>query len=82
MIALEEIQDNNGPTNDGDVDATATYNKLIDAIEAAGGPAYQFRQINPVDGQEAASRAATSGSDSCSGPTAGSPSSNARAAAR
>jgi predicted extracellular nuclease len=52
IVALEEVQDNNGPTNDGTVDATTTYNTLIAAISAAGGPAYQFRQVNPVNGQD------------------------------
>ncbi|MEH2439326.1 CARDB domain-containing protein [Nostoc sp.] len=49
IISLEEIQDNNGPTNDSVVDASVTFQTLIDAITAAGGPTYQYRQINPVD---------------------------------
>jgi predicted extracellular nuclease len=49
LVALEEIQDNNGPTNDGTVDATQTLTMLVDAISAAGGPAYSFRQIDPVN---------------------------------
>ena len=52
LVALEEIQDNSGATNDGTVDATTTYNTLIAAITAAGGPSYQFRQIDPLDGQD------------------------------
>ena len=52
ILTLEEIQDNNGATNDSVVDASATFNKLIDSIVAAGGPAYGFRQINPVDDQD------------------------------
>jgi predicted extracellular nuclease len=52
IINLEEVQDNNGPTNDSVVDATVTYQTLIDAIVAAGGPRYEFRQINPVDDQD------------------------------
>jgi predicted extracellular nuclease len=52
IVALEEVQDNNGPTNDGTVDATSTYTTLIAAITAAGGPTYQFRQIDPVNGQD------------------------------
>ena len=31
------------------VDASTTFQTLIDAITAAGGPTYQYRQINPVD---------------------------------
>ncbi len=49
ILSLEEIQDNNGATNDNVVDASVTYQTLINAITAAGGPTYQYRQINPVD---------------------------------
>ncbi|BAY07756.1 SdiA-regulated domain-containing protein [Calothrix sp. NIES-2098] len=49
IISLEEIQDNNGATNDSVVDASVTYQTLINAIASAGGPTYQYRQINPVD---------------------------------
>lgn len=49
IVALEEIQDNNGSTNDGTVAADLTVGKLIDAIAAAGGPAYQWRSVDPVD---------------------------------
>jgi len=49
IINLEEIQDNNGSTNDSVVDASVTYNTLITAIATAGGPTYEFRQIDPVD---------------------------------
>ncbi|MCV3216806.1 type I secretion C-terminal target domain-containing protein [Plectonema radiosum NIES-515] len=52
IINIEEIQDNNGPTNDSVVDASTTYNRLISALASAGGPTYQFRQINPVDDQD------------------------------
>ncbi|MFH0520552.1 endonuclease/exonuclease/phosphatase family protein [Streptomyces sp. M41] len=49
IVSLEEIQDNNGATNDGTVAADQTMRKLIDAIVAAGGPAYEWRSIDPVD---------------------------------
>jgi predicted extracellular nuclease len=49
IVALMEIQDNDGATDDGVVDATTTFNMLIAAIHAAGGPTYQFRSINPVN---------------------------------
>jgi hypothetical protein len=52
LLAIEEIQDNNGPTNDSVTDASVTWNTLIAAIQAAGGPAYQYRQIDPVDDQD------------------------------
>ncbi|MEV0973065.1 lamin tail domain-containing protein [Microtetraspora glauca] len=50
IVAVEEIQDNSGGTNDGVVAADQTYGKLIAAIAAAGGPTYDYRQIDPVDG--------------------------------
>ena len=52
IINLEEIQDNNGATNDGTVDANVTLQTLINAIAAAGGPTYEYRQINPVNNQD------------------------------
>ncbi|MBB5118387.1 endonuclease/exonuclease/phosphatase [Streptomyces eurocidicus] len=52
IVALEEVQDDNGTTDDGTVDAGQTLRKLTDAIAAAGGPAYQWRQINPVNDQD------------------------------
>ena len=52
VVALEEIQDNTGPTNNGVVAADVTLNQLTAAIVAAGGPTYQWIQINPVDGQD------------------------------
>ena len=47
LVGLEEIQDNSGPTDDGTVAADQTLQKLVDAIAAAGGPAYQWREIDP-----------------------------------
>src|SRR5215207_1309097 len=52
IISVEEIQDNNGPKDDAVVDADQTFGRLLAAIRAAGGPAYDFRDINPVDDQE------------------------------
>ncbi|MGC9538681.1 endonuclease/exonuclease/phosphatase family protein [Streptomyces sp. UG1] len=49
ILSLEEIQDNNGTTDDGTVAADQTVRKLIDAIVAAGGPTYDWRSIDPVD---------------------------------
>ncbi|GGT11848.1 endonuclease/exonuclease/phosphatase family protein [Streptomyces chromofuscus] len=49
IVSLEEIQDNNGAQNDGTVAADQTLTKLIDAIVAAGGPAYEWRAIDPVN---------------------------------
>ena len=51
IIALEEIQDNDGSVNSTVVDASLTYQTLIDAIANAGGPVYEFLEIPPVDDQ-------------------------------
>ncbi len=50
ILNLEEIQDNNGPANDGTVAADQTLRKFVDAIVAAGGPRYEWRQIDPRNG--------------------------------
>ncbi|MEU2581482.1 endonuclease/exonuclease/phosphatase family protein [Streptomyces avermitilis] len=52
IVSLEEIQDNNGATDDGTVAADQTVQKLIDAIVAAGGPAYEWRSIDPVNDKD------------------------------
>jgi predicted extracellular nuclease len=52
LIGGEEVQDNNGPTNDGTVAANQTLSQLVAAIQAAGGPAYDWREIDPVNNQD------------------------------
>ncbi|KRA60098.1 hypothetical protein ASD79_07600 [Caulobacter sp. Root655] len=52
IIALQELQDNNGILNDSTVDASVTITQLLDAIEAAGGPRYLAIVANPVDDQD------------------------------
>ncbi|GAA2726643.1 lamin tail domain-containing protein [Actinocorallia aurantiaca] len=52
IVALEEIQDDNGPTGDGTVGAEKTLAKFAAAIQKAGGPKYRWRQIDPVDGAD------------------------------
>ncbi|MGG8408172.1 endonuclease/exonuclease/phosphatase family protein [Streptomyces sp. 12297] len=52
IVALEEIQDNNGAKNDGTVAADQTLVKFTDAIKAAGGPAYQWRSIDPENNKD------------------------------
>jgi predicted extracellular nuclease len=49
LLTVEEIQDDTGPTSDGTVSAAQTYARLIDAVTAAGGPRYTYRQIDPVN---------------------------------
>jgi uncharacterized protein len=52
LLAIEEIQDNDGPTNSSVTDASVTWGLLIEAIRVAGGPQYRYRQIDPVDDQD------------------------------
>jgi predicted extracellular nuclease len=52
LIGIEEVQDNDGQTNSGTTDASVTWNMLIAAIRAVGGPVYEFRQIDPLDNED------------------------------
>jgi predicted extracellular nuclease len=47
LIGIEEMQDNTGATNDGTTAANLSWQAFIDAIVAAGGPVYDYRQIDP-----------------------------------
>ena len=52
IVSGEEVQDNNGPTDNGVVDANQTLDQLVAAIQAQGGPHYDYRLINPVNDQD------------------------------
>ncbi|MEK6301176.1 MAG: C25 family cysteine peptidase [Acidobacteriota bacterium] len=52
IICVEEVQDNDGATSSSTVDASTTFGMLISAVQGAGGPTYQVKQINPVDDQD------------------------------
>jgi hypothetical protein len=52
VMAVEEVQDNTGATDDGTVDASTTLQQLTAAIVKAGGPHYGWREIDPVDDQD------------------------------
>ena len=52
VLGLEEVQDNDGPTDDGTVAADQTLTRLTQAIIAAGGPSYQWREIDPENDAE------------------------------
>ena len=61
ILGIEEVQDNDGavdppgpagPTDSTVVDSDVAWTRLINAIQAAGGPTYDYRQINPVDDEE------------------------------
>ena len=49
LLALQEVQDNNGPQDDGVVRADRTHEAILEAIRRAGGPRYVYRQIDPGD---------------------------------
>ena len=46
------MQDNDGATDDGVVAADQTLTKLTAAIVAAGGPRYEWREIDPVNDRD------------------------------
>jgi uncharacterized protein len=52
LIGIEEVQDNSGSADNGVVDASQTWSMLVAAIGRAGGPVYQYRQIDPVNNQD------------------------------
>ena len=49
IIAIQEMQDNNGVTNDGTTDAAANAQGLIDAIFALSGVRYIYVDIPPAN---------------------------------
>jgi predicted extracellular nuclease len=52
IVAVEEVQDNSGAADDGTVAADQTLTRLTAAIVAAGGPKYDWREIDPVNDQD------------------------------
>lgn len=52
LLTLEEIQDNSGSENDGTTSASQTMSRFIAAIKKAGGPTYDYAQINPEDNDD------------------------------
>lgn len=52
IIALQEVQDDTGPNDDGTVTAEKTLDNLIAAVRVAGGPAYEFCQVSPADNMD------------------------------
>ncbi|KAI1780656.1 DNase I-like protein [Hypoxylon cercidicola] len=49
LIAVQEIQDDNGEADDGTVGSDATLTALADAIHALGGAAYNYTYISPAN---------------------------------
>jgi hypothetical protein len=52
IVAVEEVQDNDGATDDGVVAADQTIDQLTAAISAAGGPSYSSSEIDPLNDQD------------------------------
>jgi predicted extracellular nuclease len=52
LIGIEEVQDDSGFTDNGVTSGAQTWARLIAAIQAAGGPLYEFRQIDPLNNQD------------------------------
>ncbi len=52
ILSVQEIEDNDGSTDDGVVAADATLTDLVNAITAAGGPTYSWTEIDPVSDQD------------------------------
>jgi predicted extracellular nuclease len=52
ILAVEEIQDNDGAKSPAPAFADATYARFIEAIADAGGPTYDYRQIDPNAGRD------------------------------
>ena len=49
IIALQEVQDNDGSVESRITSARETLTLLVNEIKAKGGPAYKFENINPVN---------------------------------
>ncbi|EAW09508.1 endonuclease/exonuclease/phosphatase family protein [Aspergillus clavatus NRRL 1] len=52
IVFLQEIQDDDGPTDDGVVSANQTLASLAQSIADQGGINYNFVDINPIDDQD------------------------------
>jgi hypothetical protein len=52
IVALQEIQDDNGATNNGETLSEATLQKLVAAIETAGGPKYSYTYVAPENNED------------------------------
>jgi predicted extracellular nuclease len=52
LIAIEEVQDNDGIASAAPTDASVTWARLIASIQAVGGPLYDYRQIDPISNMD------------------------------
>lgn len=49
IVALQEVQDDSGPVDDGVVAAAKTLAALVGCVAAAGGPRYEFGEVVPTN---------------------------------
>lgn len=52
ILALQEIQDDDGTADSGTTSATQLMQRLIDRLVAAGAPRYRYADIAPADGRD------------------------------
>jgi predicted extracellular nuclease len=52
VLVLNEILDNSGSIDDGNIKADTTIQKLIASIQKAGGPEYAFSDTPPINNQD------------------------------
>ena len=52
ILAVQEVQDDSGPEDDGVVSTGLTLGLLVKAIASAGGVRYETRSIDPEDGRD------------------------------
>lgn len=52
LVALQEIQDNDGAEITEVADASTTFNVLIAAVQTLGGPAYEWADLPPISGAD------------------------------
>jgi predicted extracellular nuclease len=49
VLAVQEVQDDSGPENNGVVEADETLGRLVEAVRNAGGVDYRWRLVDPAD---------------------------------
>ncbi|MEN8183554.1 MAG: endonuclease/exonuclease/phosphatase family protein [Myxococcota bacterium] len=52
LLALQEVQDDDGAENTGNVEADGTWRALVRAVEDAGGPHYEWVDRSPENGRD------------------------------
>ncbi|HUO83343.1 MAG TPA: endonuclease/exonuclease/phosphatase family protein [Gammaproteobacteria bacterium] len=52
ILALQEIQDDDGAADSGHTAATGLMRRLIERLAAAGAPRYRYADIAPADGED------------------------------